>query len=95
MYNRRMPRIQVYLPDDLHKAVKKHGLSASKLLQEAVRADIDRLEALAETSRYLDEMHEHVGRPSAEDYARAEEMSQIIRRQESLPQAYGRAAVVF
>src|SRR5262249_40442869 len=34
---RRMPRIQVSLPDDLYRAAKEPGLPASELLQEAVR----------------------------------------------------------
>ena len=34
-----MPRMQVYLPDDLYKLVKKKRLPASELLQDAVRAE--------------------------------------------------------
>ena len=35
-----MPRMQVYLPDDLYEQVKRRHLPASELLQEAVRADL-------------------------------------------------------
>ena len=40
--DRRMPRLQVYLPDDLYAQLKEHGLPASELLQEAVRAELRR-----------------------------------------------------
>ena len=46
VYVRRMPRIQVYLPDDLHRALKKRGLSGSELLQRAVRAELQQAQAL-------------------------------------------------
>jgi hypothetical protein len=39
VYPRRMPRMQVYLPADLYELVKKRGLPASELLQEAVRTE--------------------------------------------------------
>jgi hypothetical protein len=38
--------MQVYLPDDLYKAVKERRLPASELLQEAVRAELRRQELL-------------------------------------------------
>ena len=45
--------MQVYLPDDLYAVVKKRRLPASELLQKAVRAELRRLDLLAETDRYL------------------------------------------
>ena len=53
---RRMPRVQVYLPDDLHDELKKRGLPASELLQIALRAELERQDALDETARYLEEL---------------------------------------
>jgi hypothetical protein len=50
---RRMPWMQVYLPDDLYAEVKARGLPASELLQEAVRAAVHREDLLAETETYL------------------------------------------
>ena len=38
----RMPRLQVYLPDDLYDQLKARGLPASELLQTAVRAELER-----------------------------------------------------
>ena len=72
-----MPRMQVYLPDDLYRAVKERGLPASELLQEAVRVEIRRRELLENTDEYLDELLAEVGEPGASDVARAEA---IVRR---------------
>lgn len=70
--NRRMPRMQVYLPDDLHAAVKKRRLPASELLQKAIRAELRRLDLLAEGDRYLAGLISEVGRPSSREQARAQ-----------------------
>ena len=78
---RRMPRMQVYLPDELYRAVKERGLPASELLQEAVRAELRRQELLGETDRYLDELVEEVGEPAPKAVARAEAfVAQLGRR---------------
>lgn len=75
-----MPRVQVYLPDDLYEAVKKHGLPASRLLQEAVRADLRRREAIEEAKRYAAVVIDHLGEPSVEDYEWAEALSREVLR---------------
>lgn len=74
-----MPRLQVYLPDDLYKAVKERGLPASELLQGAVRAELRRRELLDETDRYLAELTEEVGEPSASAVARADSLARRVR----------------
>ena len=76
---RRMPRIQVYLPDDLYQQVKKRELPASELLQEAVRAELRRQELLGHTDAYLAELVAEVGDPSASELARAEAIARRIR----------------
>ncbi len=48
-----MPRLQVYLPDDLYEELKRRALPASELLQIAVRAEIRRLDLLAATDTHL------------------------------------------
>ncbi len=78
-----MPRMQVYLPDELYRAVKERDLPASELLQDAVRAELRRQTLLEETDRYLAELIEEVGEPSAEAIARAEALSRRIRRVDS------------
>ena len=78
-----MPRLQVYLPDDLFEAVKTHELPASKLLQGAVRTELREREASEEARRYAAALIEHFGEPSAEDCAWAEKLSQDVRRAEA------------
>jgi hypothetical protein len=75
-----MPRLQVYLPDDLYRAVKERGLPASELLQGAVRAELRRRQLLDETGRYLTELVDEVGEPSEAAVARAESLSRSIRQ---------------
>jgi post-segregation antitoxin (ccd killing protein) len=63
--------MQVYLPDDLYELVKARGLPASELLQKAVRAELARLELLAETDRYIADLVAEVGPPTAAQRTRA------------------------
>lgn len=72
--------MQIYLPDDLYEQVKAHKLPASELLQEAVRTELRRRRLLAEADRYIAELIEEVGEPSAEDLAYAEA---LVRRLQS------------
>jgi len=76
---RRMPRLQVYLPDDLHDELKKRGLPASELLQIALRAELERQDALDDTSRYLDELVADVGEPSTRQQSQADAIARRIR----------------
>jgi post-segregation antitoxin (ccd killing protein) len=76
---RRMPRMQVYLPDELYQQVKERGLPASELLQEAVRAELHRQELLERTDEYLAELVAEVGEPSPREVARAEAIARRIR----------------
>jgi hypothetical protein len=73
-----MPRIQLYLPEDLYRAVKERGLPASELLQEAVRAELRRQDLLAETDEYLAELVAEVGEPGPEEVTRAEAIARRI-----------------
>ena len=67
VYIGRMPRMQVYLSDDLYEVVKSQGLSASRLLQDAVRDHCQRQEKIAEAHAYVQEIYEELGPPTAED----------------------------
>ena len=73
-----MPRMQVYLPEDLYKLVKKGHLPASELLQDAVRAEVRRRELLAEGDKYVAELVAQVGEPTARHRLRANAISQQI-----------------
>jgi len=70
--------MQVYLPEDLHTVVKERGLPASELLQKAIRAEVRRLDLLAETERYLAELMAEVGEPSPEQVAAATEFARRL-----------------
>jgi hypothetical protein len=75
---RRMPRMQVYLPDELYKLVKRGRLPASELLQNAVRAEVRRRELLAEADKYDAELADEVGKPTARQRSRAGAVVQRI-----------------
>jgi post-segregation antitoxin (ccd killing protein) len=66
-----MPRMQVYLPDDLYDLVKKRRLPASELLQDAVRAEVRRRQLLAEGDKYVADLTAEVGKPTARQRAAA------------------------
>lgn len=74
----RMPRMQVYLPDELYSMVKSRRLSASELLQDAVRAEVRRREAEAATKKYLAELAAEVGEPTPRQRAHATALARRI-----------------
>ena len=77
-----MPRMQVYLPDDLYAEVKQRGFAASELLQIAVRAEMKRHDALDATDEYLADLVAKVGEPTAKQTAKAEAITnRILSRQ--------------
>jgi hypothetical protein len=75
-----MPRMQVYLPDDLYRLVKKRRLPASELLQSAVRAEVRRLDLLSETDRFTSNLLAEVGEPGQDERARAKALAQRIAK---------------
>jgi len=75
-----MPRIQVYLPDDLHREVKRSGLSPSELLQEAVRSELQRRQQIAAIDEYLVELEREVGKPSQAQKKRADAVARRMTR---------------
>ena len=77
---RRMPRMQVYLPEDLYDLVKARRLPASELLQKAVRAEVRRQDLIAEHDRYLADLAAEVGSPTRAEHARARQLAERIAR---------------
>ena len=71
--------MQVYLPDELYRAVKERELPASELLQEAVEAELRRQRLNEEAERYVAELVAEVGEPSARERARATAIARRIR----------------
>ncbi|MCL2091315.1 MAG: hypothetical protein FWH11_08875 [Micrococcales bacterium] len=82
-----MPRMQVYLPDALYREVKEQGLPASELLQEAVRAELQRRELQARADEYVADLVAEVGEPSAAQIARADAIAQRIQARAVMSQA--------
>ena len=74
-----MPRLQVYLPDDLYNELKRRDLPASELLQVAVRAELERRSVLDATDNYLTELAAAVGEPTERQQARADALVRCIR----------------
>ena len=75
-----MARMQVYLPDDLYQKVKSRGLPASELLQKAVRAELRRLDLLAETDRYVEQLLADVGAPTERELREANTVAGRVAR---------------
>lgn len=74
-----MPRVQVYLPDDLYEELKRRELPASELLQEAVRAELERRAALDAVDEYLSTLTDEVGEPTPRQQSRADAIVRRIR----------------
>ena len=62
-----------------HDELKKRGLPASGLLQIALRAELERHDALDETARYLEELAAEVGEPSTRQQSQADGIARRIR----------------
>ena len=73
-----MPRMQIYLPDELYDAVKEGGLPASELLQQAVRTELHRRELVARSEQYTAEMAKRIGRPTSRQRMKAVAVAQRI-----------------
>lgn len=82
-----MPRMQVYLPEALYREVKERGLPASELLQEAVAAEVQRLELEARADEYLAELIAEVGEPSESELARADLIARRLHERALASQA--------
>ena len=63
--------MQVYLPADLYEMVKERRLSASELLQEAVRTEVRRQKLQSESKRYTADLAKEIGAPAPRERARA------------------------
>ena len=74
-----MPRLQVYLPDELYNPLKARGLHASELLQDAVRAELHRRDLEEKTDAYVAELIAEVGEPTAKELAKAAAIAARLR----------------
>jgi len=67
-----MPKMTVYLPDELYELAKDRGLPVSELLQQAIRREIDLQQKRAAADRLVEDLVEEHGEPSARDVSWAE-----------------------
>lgn len=79
--------MQVYLPDELYRAVKERDLPASELLQEAVEAELCRQRLNEQADAYVAELVAEVGEPSPREQARAAAIARRIRERAALRHA--------
>ena len=70
--------MQVYLSDDLYDIVKSQGLSASRLLQDAVRDHCVRQEKIAAVRAHAEEIFAELGPPTAEEIEWADKKAREI-----------------
>jgi post-segregation antitoxin (ccd killing protein) len=75
-----MPRMQVYLPDEMYASVTARHLRVSELLQQAIVAELRRQDLLAETDRYLARLIAQVGEPTASERAHADALARKVAR---------------
>ena len=77
---RRMPRMQVYLPEPLHKEAKSRNLPVSELLQEAIRVEVRRRELREAGADHLSDLLAEVGEPAPADSAWAQDLARRLAR---------------
>jgi len=67
-----MARVNISLPDELHRRAKEAGLNISKLTRDAIIQELERLAKTAALDEYLAELEAELGPISPEDQARAD-----------------------
>ena len=75
-----MPRMQIYLPEDLYAQVKAQDLPASELLQEAVRVELRRRRLATAGEEYLSELLAEVGGADPAETAWAQDLAKRLAR---------------
>jgi hypothetical protein len=75
-----MGRLQVYLPDELQGELRARGLSASKLLQDALHREIRQAELDKAVDRYLKRLDTELGPATEAEKAEAEEWAERVSR---------------
>jgi len=70
-YDVRMPRVNIWLPEDLHREAKELRLPLSELAQRAIAAELDRYRKAAALDAYLAELDDELGPATADQVAEA------------------------
>lgn len=66
VYGVRMARVNVTIPDDLHRAARAAGLNVSRVAQNALAAELDRRDKVAALDAHLARLEAELG-PIPED----------------------------
>lgn len=88
----RMPRVNIWLPDDLHRAAKELRLPVSELAQRAVAAEIERHRKAAALDAYLAELDAELGPATDEQVAEADAWLKKVSGPEAKPRKGRRSA---
>jgi post-segregation antitoxin (ccd killing protein) len=68
----RMPRVNIWLPEDLHREAKDLHLPLSELAQRAIAAEVERHRKAAALDAYLAELDNELGPATSDQIAEAE-----------------------
>src|SRR2546425_11201087 len=68
-YDVRMPRVNIWLPEDLHREARELRLPFSELAQRAVAAEVDRHRKAAALDAYVAELDDELGPATADQVA--------------------------
>jgi ribosome assembly protein YihI (activator of Der GTPase) len=66
-----MARVNITIPDEMHRRAKEAGLNVSQLAQQAVAQELANLDKIAGIDQYLAELEAQYGPISEEEQARA------------------------
>lgn len=72
VYSVRMGRVNVSIPDELHRRAKEAELNISKLTRDSIIQELDRRAKIAAVDEYLAELESELGPISSEEQARAD-----------------------
>ena len=68
----RMPRVNIWLPEDLHREAKDLHLPLSELAQRAIAAAVERHRKAAALDAYLAELDNELGPATSDQISEAE-----------------------
>ena len=66
-----MDRVNISIPEELHRRAKEAGLNISKLTRDAIIQELERAAKIAAFDNYIAELEAELGPPSEEQVAEA------------------------
>ena len=71
VYDMRMARVNISLPDEIYRQAKEAGLNISQLARRAILHELSDRTKIAAAYAYLDELETELGSMTAEERAKA------------------------